>query len=42
LLQTDVIGHVTHDYPGTVMVKSRIGSNRIVDIFTGEQLPRIC
>lgn len=37
-----VIGRVKPDFPGTVMLKSRIGSNRIVDMFTGEQLPRIC
>jgi len=37
-----MIGSVSCDYPGSVMLKSRIGSNRIVDMFTGEQLPRIC
>jgi hydrogenase expression/formation protein HypE len=37
-----VIGNVANDLPGTVIMKSRIGANRVVDMFTGEQLPRIC
>jgi hydrogenase expression/formation protein HypE len=37
-----VIGNVATDLPGTVIMKSRIGANRVVDMFTGEQLPRIC
>jgi hydrogenase expression/formation protein HypE len=37
-----VIGNVARDVPGTVIMKSRIGANRVVDMFTGEQLPRIC
>lgn len=37
-----VIGDVANDLPGTVIMKSRIGANRVVDMFTGEQLPRIC
>jgi hydrogenase expression/formation protein HypE len=37
-----VIGNVADDFPGTVIMKSRIGANRVVDMFTGEQLPRIC
>jgi hydrogenase expression/formation protein HypE len=35
------IGKVTDESFG-VILKSRIGANRIVDMFTGEQLPRIC
>lgn len=35
------IGTVT-DEPQGVLLKSVIGSTRIVDMFTGEQLPRIC
>jgi lysine 2,3-aminomutase len=34
-------GQVTEE-PLSVILKSRIGANRIVDMFTGEQLPRIC
>jgi len=37
-----VIGNVANDLPGIVIMKSRIGANRVVDMFTGEQLPRIC
>lgn len=36
------IGSVADDNSGSVILKSRIGANRIVDMFTGEQLPRIC
>jgi hydrogenase expression/formation protein HypE len=35
------IGYVSED-PGGVILKSRIGASRIVDMFSGEQLPRIC
>lgn len=35
------IGEVTEE-SFSVILKSRIGANRIVDMFTGEQLPRIC
>ena len=37
-----IIGEVTKDHPGKVVLKSRIGGNRIVNYLTGEQLPRIC
>ncbi len=40
--QSVVIGKVTKDLPATVTMKSRIGVKRIVDMLTGEQLPRIC
>jgi hydrogenase expression/formation protein HypE len=36
------IGLVGAETTGDVILKSRIGANRIVDMFTGEQLPRIC
>ena len=36
-----IIGRVS-DEPEGVILKSVIGANRIVDMFTGEQLPRIC
>ena len=36
------IGVVGAETTGDVILKSRIGANRIVDMFTGEQLPRIC
>lgn len=37
-----LIGKVTTGAPPTVVMKSRIGATRIVDMFSGEQLPRIC
>lgn len=36
------IGIVKKDSPGMVTLKSRIGTTRIVDMLSGEQLPRIC
>lgn len=37
-----IIGEVTKDNPGKVVIKSRIGGRRVVNYLTGEQLPRIC
>lgn len=37
-----IIGEVVSDSPGKVFMQTRIGGNRIVDMLTGEQLPRIC
>jgi hydrogenase expression/formation protein HypE len=37
-----VIGEVVADYPGQVFMQTRIGGMRVVDMLTGEQLPRIC
>ncbi len=37
-----VIGEVVSDHPGKVFMTTRIGGARIVDMLTGEQLPRIC
>ncbi|HMA91564.1 MAG TPA: hydrogenase expression/formation protein HypE [Polyangiaceae bacterium] len=37
-----IIGSVTDDAKGLVTLKSRIGGKRVVDMMTGEQLPRIC
>ncbi len=37
-----VIGMVTNSRDSLVTMKSAIGANRIVDMFSGEQLPRIC
>ena len=37
-----IIGRVAAAPVTVVTMKSRIGSTRIVDMFTGEQLPRIC
>ncbi len=37
-----VIGEVVADHPGRVMMHSRVGGMRVVDMLSGEQLPRIC
>jgi hydrogenase expression/formation protein HypE len=37
-----IIGEVTSDHPGTVVMRSAIGGERIVMLLSGEQLPRIC
>ncbi|MFP3939858.1 MAG: hydrogenase expression/formation protein HypE [Thermoanaerobaculia bacterium] len=37
-----VIGEATAEPPGRVLLRSRIGGERVVDMLSGEQLPRIC
>ncbi len=37
-----IIGEVVSDEPGKVYMDTAIGGSRIVDMLTGEQLPRIC
>ena len=37
-----IIGEVVAEHPGVVVMKSRIGGTRVVDMLSGEQLPRIC
>jgi hydrogenase expression/formation protein HypE len=37
-----LIGEVVANHPGTVIMKTRIGGSRVVDMLSGEQLPRIC
>jgi hydrogenase expression/formation protein HypE len=36
------IGEVVADHPAMVTLETRIGGNRIVDLLSGEPLPRIC
>jgi hydrogenase expression/formation protein HypE len=38
----EIIGHVAGCSRGIVTMKSKIGATRIVDMLSGEQLPRIC
>jgi hydrogenase expression/formation protein HypE len=40
--ESAIIGQVRNDEPGIVVMKTSIGSSRIVDMISGEQLPRIC
>ncbi len=37
-----VIGEVTAEHSGKVFLRGRIGGLRLLDLLTGEQLPRIC
>ena len=37
-----IIGQVVTDHPGMVILRSRIGGQRVVTLLAGEQLPRIC
>jgi len=37
-----VIGRVTLERPGLVVVRSILGATRVLDMLSGEQLPRIC
>lgn len=37
-----IIGEVVENHPGRVFLRSRIGGTRVVDMMSGEQLPRIC
>ncbi len=37
-----IIGSVLEDERGLVTMRSRIGATRIIDLLSGEQLPRIC
>lgn len=36
------VGTVVAEHPGTVLLRSRIGGERVVSLLSGEQLPRIC
>jgi hydrogenase expression/formation protein HypE len=40
--ETSVIGEVTEQPRQMVLLRTRIGGTRIIDMITGEQLPRIC
>jgi hydrogenase expression/formation protein HypE len=37
-----IIGRVTDQNPGRVLLQTRVGGTRILSMLTGEQLPRIC
>ena len=40
--ESKIIGRVTQKSLGRVFLRTKIGGKRIVDMLTGEQLPRIC
>jgi len=37
-----IIGEVTNEHPSRVIMKTKLGPSRIVDMLSGELLPRIC
>jgi hydrogenase expression/formation protein HypE len=37
-----IIGEVVKEHPGRMVMKTRLGANRIIDLLAGELLPRIC
>lgn len=37
-----IIGEVSNRHPGRVLMKTRLGPSRVVDMLSGELLPRIC
>ena len=37
-----IIGEVKEENPGRVVMKTRLGTSRIIDMLVGEPLPRIC
>jgi hydrogenase expression/formation protein HypE len=37
-----IIGELVDDHPRTIVMRSRIGGERIVNLLAGDQLPRIC
>jgi hydrogenase expression/formation protein HypE len=37
-----IIGRVTEAHPGRVVLRTVLGSRRVIDMLAGEQLPRIC
>jgi hydrogenase expression/formation protein HypE len=40
--EATIIGEVVADHPRMVIMKTHIGGARVVDMLSGEQLPRIC
>jgi hydrogenase expression/formation protein HypE len=37
-----IIGEVTSEHPGRVVMKTSLGTSRIIDMLVGDPLPRIC
>jgi len=40
--RAQIIGTVTGENPGLVVMRTTLGTTRIVDMLAGDQLPRIC
>ena len=41
-MEAAIVGQVVGEHPGTVILHSQVGGKRVVDMLSGEQLPRIC
>ncbi|MFH1160733.1 MAG: hydrogenase expression/formation protein HypE [bacterium] len=41
-VQAAIVGQVTEQHPGKVILNTSLGGRRWIDYLTGEQLPRIC
>jgi len=41
-VQSSIIGEVLEGHPGRVVMKTCLGASRVIDMLTGELLPRIC
>jgi hydrogenase expression/formation protein HypE len=39
---TEIIGTITDSNPGLVVMRTPLGTTRVVDMLAGDQLPRIC
>jgi hydrogenase expression/formation protein HypE len=37
-----IIGEVSQEHPGRVVMKTCLGASRIIDMLVGDLLPRIC
>ena len=40
--ESAIIGEIIPDHPGKAWLKTAVGGKRIIDMLSGEQLPRIC
>ncbi len=40
--EATILGEARQEYPGRVVMKTRLGASRIVDMLVGDPLPRIC
>ncbi len=40
--EASIIGEVVADHPGRVVLRTSLGGERVLDMLSGEQLPRIC
>jgi hydrogenase expression/formation protein HypE len=40
--ESAIIGQVTQEHPGFVILRTGLGGTRVVDLLPGDQLPRIC